>query len=89
MEKEAAFLKIPGKVLFDLYSNGKRCIVRFPVKAGNQVISNVFDIICASKRYTGKNSDQLTYHFLATYYNRPNVQTLKFESGADDEPMSI
>lgn len=81
----ALVLKIPGKVLFDLYSNGKRCVVRFLHKQDDKELVYEFDIIFASKRYKGKPGDQLVYHFLVTFYDQ-DIKTLIFESDVENEP---
>ena len=85
METMAMTLKIPGKMLFDLYSNGKRCIVRYLYKQDDKELIYEFDIIFASKKYKGKHGEQLIYHFLATFYDN-DIETLKFESDAINEP---
>lgn len=89
METMAMTLKIPGKMLFDLYSNGKRCIVRLPFDTDENTQIYEFNIIFASKIYGGKHGDQLIYNFLATFYMDGNTQTLNFESGPENEPVSF
>ncbi len=73
-------------MLFDLYSNGKRCIVRLPFDTDENTQIYEFDITFASKIYAGKHGDQLVYNFLATFYMSGSTQTLNFEGNADNEP---
>lgn len=76
---ESLTLKVPAKVLYDLYNNGKRCICKF-----SEVFT--FEIISAYKR----GGDEIRYTFLATFGAAPqNIQNCFFTGYDNEEPVFI
>lgn len=74
---ETLTLKVPGNVLFDIYSNGKRCICKTESEMGL-----IFDIVSAYM----ERGTVFHYGFLAVLFSGTRTINLLFTSEGSEEP---